>query len=85
MFSGELLGFAAGALTTLSFIPQVVRVYRLRSARDISLPFTIALTAGGVLWLSYGITLKLLPVMLWNAFTILLVLSLLVAKLRYGR
>ena len=85
MFSGEFLGFIAGALTTFSFVPQVFRVYKLKSARDISLPFTIAMALGGVLWLAYGFVFKLYPVMLWNALAVLLVLSLLVGKLKYGR
>ncbi len=85
MLSGEILGFIAGALTTCAFIPQVVRVYKLRSARDISLPFTIALVLGGVLWLTYGFLFRLYPVILWNALAVLLVLGLLVGKLKYGR
>ncbi len=39
---GEFLGFLGGACTTLGFIPQVVRVLRLKSAREISLPFTLS-------------------------------------------
>ncbi|MDO8568679.1 MAG: SemiSWEET transporter [Dehalococcoidales bacterium] len=85
MFSGEILGFVAGALTTCAFIPQVIRVYKLKSARDISMPFTLAMIMGGVLWLVYGIVSGLTPVILWNAFSVALVLGLLGAKLRYGR
>ncbi len=85
MPSGEVLGFLAGALTTCAFIPQVVRVYKLRSARDISLPFTIALVVGGIFWLTYGFIFRLYPVIFWNALSVVLVLGLLAAKLKYGR
>ncbi len=85
MSSGEALGFISGAIITCGFIPQVLRVYRLRSAHEISLLFTIALILGGILWLTYGIMFVLLPVIIWNALCVVLVLGLLLAKLKYGR
>jgi MtN3 and saliva related transmembrane protein len=81
----ELLGFIGGALTTLGFIPQVWRLFRLRSAHEISLPFTIFFLAGIALWLSYGISLGLPSVIIWNATTLGLGWAMLYAKLRYGR
>jgi MtN3 and saliva related transmembrane protein len=81
----ELLGFIGGALTTLGFIPQVWRLFRLRSAHEISLPFTIFFILGIALWLSYGISLGLLSVIIWNAVTLALGWAMLYAKLKYGR
>jgi MtN3 and saliva related transmembrane protein len=83
--SSELLGILAGAVTTLGFIPQVLRVFRLRSAREISLTFTILFLGGITLWLLYGISLTLLPVILWNALSLVLGSLLLYAKLKYSR
>ena len=80
----EVLGFVAGALATLSFVPQVWRLYRLRSAQEISLPFNLLLMTGVTCWMIYGILLDLLPVILWNALTLVLVTSILFAKIRYG-
>ncbi len=85
MLSGEVLGFVAGALTTLGFIPQVIRVFKLRSAREISLPFAILFLVGVILWMTYGILLRLPPVIAWNAISVVLGLGLLLAKLKYGR
>ena len=85
MVSAESLGFVAGALVTCSLIPQLVRVFRLRSAREISTLFTILLLLGIIIWLAYGISLGLAPVILWNAIGIALVAMLLYAKLKYGR
>ncbi len=82
---GELLGFIGGALVTFSFIPQLIRVFRLRSAREISILFTILLLLGVILWLVYGIYFSLLPVIIWNAITAVLAATLLGAKLKYGR
>jgi MtN3 and saliva related transmembrane protein len=81
----ELLGGIAGALITCSLIPQLVRVFRLKSAREISTLFTSLLLLGTITWLVYGIILGLLPVIVWNATGALLVAALLYAKLKYGR
>jgi len=81
----ELLGFIGGALTTVGFIPQVWRLYRLRSAREISLPFTIFFILGIGFWLSYGISKGLPSLIIWNAITFALGWAMLYAKLRYGR
>ena len=85
MNSVEALGVLAGALTTLGLIPQVVRVFRLKSAREISLAFTFLFMAGIFLWLLYGIWLGLLPVILWNSVSLAILGLLAYAKLRYGR
>ncbi len=85
MSLAESLGFIAGALVTCSLIPQVISVFQLKSAREISMLFTTLLLSGIVIWLGYGIVLGLTPVILWNAIAALLVAILLYAKLRYGR
>ena len=81
----EALGLVAGALVTCSMIPQLIRIFKLRSAREISMLFTVLLLLGMVIWLAYGILLGLLPVILWNLIGALLVATLLYAKLKYGR
>ena len=85
MLLGESLGFVAGALVTCSLIPQLIRVFKLKSAREISLLFTTLLLLGIVTWLAYGISFRLVPVILWNAIGAVLVTTLLYAKLKYGR
>jgi len=64
------IGLVAGALTSVAVIPQVVRTYRTRHARDISIWQPVLLDVGMVLWLIYGIMLKDLPLILANAFSI---------------
>ena len=81
----DLLGWFAGALVTLSLLPQIIRVFKLRSAREISLLFNTMLLTGILLWLGYGIALSLLPVIIWNAIGAVLTALLLYAKLKYGR
>jgi MtN3 and saliva related transmembrane protein len=81
----ELLGFIGGALTTVGFVPQVWRLFRLRSAHEISLPFTIFFILGIAFWLSYGILSGRPSIITWNAATLGMGCAMLYAKLRYGR
>jgi MtN3 and saliva related transmembrane protein len=81
----ELLGFVGGALMTSGYIPQVWRLFKLKSAREISLTFTILYLIGTACWLSYGILFDLAPVTFWNAISLALGFAMLYAKLKYGR
>lgn len=80
----ETIGFVAAFLTTVSFLPQVIKVWRTRSARDISLSTYAMFTAGAALWFVYGVAIHSLPVILANAVTVVLSAGVLVAKLRFG-
>jgi len=84
LYFAEYLGLIAGLLVTCSLIPQIIRVFRLRSAREISAVFTVLLLLGLVLWVVYGIMLTLTPVIIWNAIGAVLAILLLYAKIRYG-
>ena len=81
----ELFGFVGGALITIGFIPQVWRLFKLKSTREISLLFTVLFIVGAACWLSYGILFDLSPVILWNSISLVLVCAMLYAKLKYGR
>jgi MtN3 and saliva related transmembrane protein len=80
----DVLGYLAGALTTIAFVPQVVRIVRTRSALDISWAMFAILSIGVALWLWYGIRLASLPLIAANGVTLALVLAILVLKLRFG-
>jgi len=81
----EAIGYAAATLTTVSFVPQLLRVVRLRSARDISLGMFLIFSVGVALWLVYGLVEHSMPVTLANAVTLALSLTILALKLRYDR
>jgi MtN3 and saliva related transmembrane protein len=81
----EYIGYIAGFLTTFAMLPQVLRVYRLKSAREISILFNTSILLGVILWLTYGVVLGLVPLIVWNAIGVGLVGLLLLAKLKYGR
>ena len=79
------LGYAAGLLTTAAYVPQLVRVIRLRSARDISLPTFLMFALGVFFWLLYGLCTGARPIIACNAANLFLALGIVVLKLRYDR
>jgi len=79
----EYLGYAAGIITTLAFLPQAFRIFRTRQTRDISLLWALAMNTGIVLWLLYGIVKNDLPMIAANSITLLLLMIILFLKLRY--
>ncbi len=83
--SAQNLGFIAAFCTTAAFVPQLARVIRLRSARDISLPTFLLFSVGVFLWLLYGLDTGSKPVIASNCVTLVLSLSILALKLRFGR
>ncbi len=77
----DIIGSLAGFLTTIAFVPQVIKTWRSRSAADISLIMFALFTLGVLMWLLYGIALRALPIILANSVTLLLASSILVMKI----
>ena len=80
----EVIGLAAGLLTTISLVPQVLKIWKTRSAKDVSRKMFFAFSTGVALWLVYGILKGELPIILWNAVSLVLGLAILAMKLRFG-
>ena len=81
MESYDLLGMAAGTLTTVSFVPQVIKTWKSRSAKDISFGMFLLFSLGVVLWLAYGVALQSLPIIVSNLVTLILSLGIIMMKL----
>ena len=79
-----ILGLAAGTLTTISFLPQVIKTWKLKETKDISLWMYILACTGILLWLSYGLLIKDLPLILANSVVLVLASIVLFLKLKYG-
>ena len=79
-----LVGFLAGTLTTLAFVPQVLHSFRTKSVDGISWAMLISFTVGVTLWLVYGLYLVSWPMIIANSVTLALVVPLIVMKVRYG-
>ena len=78
------LGLAAGFLTTIAFVPQVMKIWKAKSAKDVSLGTFAAFAVGLALWLAYGIVKQELPIILWNAVTLVLTGAILAMKAKFG-
>ncbi|HEX8756328.1 MAG TPA: SemiSWEET transporter [Steroidobacteraceae bacterium] len=79
------LGYAGATLTTCSFVPQLLRVWRSRSAHDISTGMYVMFIVGLLLWIIYGVWISSWPIVIANSVTALLALSILVLKAHFGR
>jgi MtN3 and saliva related transmembrane protein len=79
-----LVGFLAGFLTTIAFVPQVTKIWRERSAKDLSLKTFIAFTIGIGFWLLYGILEGRLPIIVWNGISLCLSAAILAMKVKFG-
>jgi MtN3 and saliva related transmembrane protein len=82
--STEWFGYVAAILTTSSFVPQAIKTLRSRNTSGISLAMYVIFTVGVALWLVYGIFLVSWPMIFANSVTLLLSVSILLLKLRYG-
>ena len=79
----EIIGLAAAALTTISFLPQAIKVWKTKSAKDLSLGMFSIFTSGVLLWLIYGILIVDIPIIAANAITLMLSGTILYFKLTY--
>jgi len=80
----DIIGFTAGTLTTIAFVPQAIKIWKTKSAKDISLGMFVILCTGIILWIVYGILVKSLPLVAANATTLVFALSILVLKMKRG-
>ncbi|MEW6444934.1 MAG: SemiSWEET transporter [Pseudomonadota bacterium] len=80
----DLIGSVAATLTTIAFVPQAIKTWRSRHARDLSLSMFLIFTLGVVFWLAYGLLIGAWPIIIANTITTALSGSILFFKLRYG-
>lgn len=81
----DLLGLLAGALTTIAFVPQLLKLYATKSGKDVSARMFLIFSTGVILWLLYGILIRSAPIIIANSLTLLMSLIILSLKLRYSR
>ncbi len=80
----DIIGFTAAVICSLAMIPQVVKIYRTKETRDLSLGALAALGTGLFLWLVYGLLIHSVPVIFGNAVGLSLVLYVIIMKLIHG-
>ena len=79
----EILGFTAAILTTAAYLPQVYKVRKNKSTKDISLSMYLVMLTGVLLWLVYGIDLNSIPIIIANIVTAALLIFVLLLKFKY--
>jgi len=79
-----ILGLLAGTLTTISFVPQVMKTWKFKETKDISLLMYIIFFTGILLWFSYGLLINNVPIIIANGASLVLVSIVLILKIRYG-
>jgi MtN3 and saliva related transmembrane protein len=80
----EAIGTVGAVCTTMSFVPQVMQIWRTRSVRDVSLPMYVMFVTGVACWLVYGVLLNAWPIIVANGLTLGLALVVISMKLRWG-
>jgi MtN3 and saliva related transmembrane protein len=78
------IGYLAGILTTLAYLPQLTKVWATKSTEDISLRMMLVLSAGLSLWIAFGILRGEIPIVAANSVSLMLALAIVLLKLRYG-
>lgn len=80
----EVLGFIAGSLVAVSLVPQIIKSVKTKSTGDISLQWNLINLGGQVLWIVYGITIKSIALYSMSTITLVMALTMLGLKFRYG-
>ncbi len=78
-----VLGLVAATLTTFSFLPQLLKIWQTKSAKDVSFVMLIFFNTGVLLWLIYGLYLSAWPIILANGITLFFNLIILLLKIKY--
>jgi MtN3 and saliva related transmembrane protein len=79
-----IIGLLAGTLTTIAFLPQLIKTLKLKETKDLSLWMYIILCTGVFLWLVYGLLIKDLPIIAANGISLVLASIILFYKIRYN-
>jgi MtN3 and saliva related transmembrane protein len=83
MTSIQILGLAAGTITSITFLPQVLHIWKTKSAKDLSLTMLLLLMLGVLMWLTYGILVKDAAIIYINSMVLIMSIILLVFKLKF--
>jgi MtN3 and saliva related transmembrane protein len=79
----QILGLAAGTITSITFVPQVIQIWKTKSAKDLSLMMLLLLITGVLMWLSYGIIVKDTAIIYTNSMVLVMSLIMLYFKFRF--
>ncbi len=78
-----IIGILAGTLTTVAFVPQVIKIYSTKNARDLSIVTFTVFSVGVMLWFVYGLLTRSYPVIIANLVTLILIAMIICMKIKY--
>ncbi len=79
----DILGYTAGAITSLTFLPQVIKTWKDKSAKDISMNMFLIAATNEVMWIVYGVLLKNWVIIATNSVVLIMSLIMITFKLRF--
>lgn len=79
----QIIGLVAGFCTTIAFLPQVIKTYKSKSAKDLSSGMFLTFCTGLILWLVYGVMVDDVPIIMANFLTLIMASIILVLKVKY--
>jgi len=83
MMFPDLIGYIAAALTSISAIPQLIKIYKMKSAKTLSWIFSMIMIASAILWLVYGIIINKIPIIVCNFLLLCIWIGIIILKLKY--
>ncbi len=84
-FHYDIIGYLAAFFSTISLLPQIIKLYRERSAQAVSVIMYSLYSVGTVLWLVYGILLNSTPLIITEVITLIFALTILMMKLKWNK
>ena len=81
----DLIGFSAALLTTIAFLPQLLKTWKTKSADDVSIVMLILFITGLICWIIYGLNIHSIPILIANIITFIFNFSILILKISYAK
>jgi MtN3 and saliva related transmembrane protein len=81
----QILGLAAGTITSITFLPQVLQIWKTKSAKDLSLQMLLLLILGVTMWLTYGLLVKDTAIIYTNSMVLVMSLLMLYFKYKFNK
>jgi MtN3 and saliva related transmembrane protein len=79
----DLIGYIAAIFTTFALLPQIIKIWKLKEARDISIFMPLMTSIGSILWLIYGIMINQVPIIAANIVALLFSLTVLFITIKF--
>jgi MtN3 and saliva related transmembrane protein len=81
----QILGLAAGTITSITFLPQVLQIWKTKSAKDLSLQMLLLLILGVTMWLTYGLLVKDTAIIYTNSMVLVMSFLMLYFKYKFNK